>query len=100
MKIEIVEEKKNPLLSRKELKIKIIHKKATPPRQEVKDALVGLLGIDKERIILDSYISRFGVKESIGTARVYESKERALEVENRPVLLKNGLISEKGSQEE
>lgn len=100
MKIEIMEEKDNPLLNRKELKIKIIHDGATPSRQEVKDALVALLGIEKERVILDSYMSRFGVRESTGTARVYKTKERALEVESRAVLLKNGLLSEKKSEGE
>jgi small subunit ribosomal protein S24e len=99
MKIEIVEEKDNPLLNRKELKIKIIHEGATPSRQEVKDALVALLGIEKDRVILNSYTSRFGVRESTGTARVYETKERALEVESKPVLVKNKLLSEKESEE-
>ncbi len=98
MKIEIVEEKDNPLLNRKELKIKIIHEGATPSRKEVKDALVALLGAEKERVILDSYTSRFGMKESVGTARVYETKERALEVESKPVLAKNELLAEEESE--
>jgi small subunit ribosomal protein S24e len=100
MKIEILEEKDNPLLNRKELTLRIIHEEATPSRKEVRDALVALLGAEKDRVILDSYTSRFGKRESIGTARVYETRERALEVESKPVLLKNELLSEKGSEEE
>lgn len=100
MKIEIVEEKENPLLNRKELKLRIIHDAATPSRKEVRDALIALLGVEKDRVILDSYTSRFGKRESTGTARVYEIRERALEVEGKPALLKNELLSEKESAKE
>jgi small subunit ribosomal protein S24e len=99
MKIEIIEEKENPLLNRRELKIRVLHDNATPSRREVKEKLVALLGVDKEKVILNSYKSRYGVRESYGTARVYESKERALEVESKPVLLKNQLLEEKTSKE-
>lgn len=92
MKVEIVEERENPLLNRRELKIRVLHKDATPSRREVREKLIALLGVEGERVILDSYKSRFGVRESYGTARVYDSKERALEVESKPVLLKNQLL--------
>lgn len=93
MKIEIIEEKENPLLNRKELKIKVLHDNATPSRQEVRKMLVALLGVDKDTVILDSYKSRYGIKESYGSARIYNTKERALEVESKHLLEKNQLLA-------
>lgn len=89
MKIEIIKERENPLLKRKELTFKVVHDAATPQRQEVREKLIALLNAKKETVILDSYTSRYGIKESIGTARVYVSEARAVEVENKALIEKN-----------
>lgn len=92
MEVEILEEKENPLLERKELKVKIAHDAATPKISEVRDKLVAMLGVDKETLILDSFRSKFGARESIGFVKVYKTKERALKVEPRHRLEKNLLV--------
>lgn len=92
MEVRILEEKENSLLERKELKIKIAHDAATPKISEVRDKLVAMLGVDKETLILDSFRSKFGAKESVGFVKVYKTKERALQVEPRHRLEKNLLV--------
>lgn len=98
MEIKILEEKENPLLDRRELKVKIAHDAATPKISEVRDKLVAMLGVDKETLILDSFKSKFGAREGIGFVKVYRTKERALKVEPRHRLKKNLLI-EKAKKE-
>ncbi len=99
MEVRILEEKENSLLERKELKIKIAHDAATPKISEVRDKLVAMLGVDKETLILDSFRSKFGARESVGFVKVYKTKERALQVEPRHRLEKN-LLVEKTKREE
>ncbi len=89
MKIEIIEERENPLLNRRELRFKVLHDAATPSRKDVKDKLTALLNVKKETVILDSFTSRYGLKESVGTARVYKSQNRAREVESKFLIDKN-----------
>ncbi|MBI5253241.1 MAG: 30S ribosomal protein S24e [Euryarchaeota archaeon] len=99
MEVTILEEKENPLLDRKELRVKVVHDAATPRISEVRDKMVAMLGVDKETLILDSLKSRFGARESIGFVKVYKTKERALKVEPRHRLEKN-LLVEKTKREE
>lgn len=89
MKIEIIEERENPLLNRRELSFKVLHDAATPSRQEVRKKLIARLNAKKETVILDSFTSRYGLKESIGIARVYKSEARAREVESKFLIDKN-----------
>ena len=99
MEVKILEEKENPLLDRKELKVRIAHDAATPKISEVRDKLVAMLSVDKETLILDSFRSKFGARESIGFVKVYKTKERALSIEPRHKLEKN-LLVEKTKREE
>ena len=89
MKIEIIKERENHLLNRRELSFKVRHDAATPSRQEVRKKLIALLNAKKETVILDSFTSRYGLMESIGVVRVYKSEDRAREVESRFLIDKN-----------
>lgn len=99
MEIEIIEERENPLLERRELTVKVTHDAATPPRDAVREKLIALLNAGKDTVILGSLKSKFGVRESIAAVKVYKTKERALQVEPRHALEKNSLI-EKAKKEE
>jgi small subunit ribosomal protein S24e len=92
MKIDILEERENKLLGRREIKFKIVHEGPTPPRNEVREKLIAMLGAKPDAFILKSYRSRFGGGVSVGTCRVYSSKEKALEIESKPLLIKNGIL--------
>ena len=92
MEIEILEERENPLLERRELTVKVTHDAATPPRDAVREKLIALLNAGKDTVILGSIKSKFGARESIAAVKVYKTKERALQVEPRHALEKNSLI--------
>jgi ribosomal protein S24E len=92
MKIEVLNEEENPLLKRKQFEVKIIHDAATPSIEEIRKRISVSKEIGKGTIIIDSFKSQYGSKETIGTVKVYQTKERALEIEPRHRLIKNGLI--------
>lgn len=93
MQAEIVSRKENPLLKRIELQFKIVHHgEATPTRDTVREEIAKLAKAPKERVIIDHMNSQFGKLETLGYAKVYESKEDALEIERKYVLGRNKLI--------
>lgn len=96
MKIEILSEKENPLLKRKEFEVRITHDAATPSRSEIRKKVAGSKDIGKGTIIVDSFKSKYGSRETLGTVKVYQTKERALEIEPRYRLIKNELIDTEG----
>ncbi|MEK6977826.1 MAG: 30S ribosomal protein S24e [Candidatus Hydrothermarchaeota archaeon] len=100
MEIEIIEERENPLLERRELTVKVTHDAATPTRDAVREKLIALLNAGKDTVILGSLKSKFGVRESIAAVKVYKTKERALQVEPRHALEKNSLIEKAEKKEE
>ncbi|MFQ6120083.1 MAG: 30S ribosomal protein S24e [Methanosarcinales archaeon] len=98
MEIEIIEEKTNPLLNRQEITFKIEHKDATPSRNYVKKKLVALLNSKPELVIIEKLSSQFGKKETLGYAKIYESRKRAEQIE-REYILKRNTLSEKPEEE-
>ncbi len=92
MKIEILNEKENSLLKRKEVEVRITHDAATPSISEIRKKIAASKDIGKGTIIIESFKSKYGSRETLGTVKVYQTKERALEIEPRHRLIKNGLI--------
>ncbi|MEE8168295.1 MAG: hypothetical protein V3T58_05430 [Candidatus Hydrothermarchaeales archaeon] len=89
MKLEILEEVENPLFDRRELKVKVLHKAATPSWADVRDKISVLAKAKKDTVILDSIQSRFGIRESLALVRIYKTKDRALQIEPKHKLKKN-----------
>jgi len=89
VEIEILEERENPLLRRKELRVKVSHNGATPRRAEVREKIIALKDASSDRVVLHSLYSRFGARESIAFVKIYESPEAMLSVEQEHVLRKN-----------
>ncbi|GBE55206.1 30S ribosomal protein S24e [archaeon BMS3Bbin15] len=90
MEIEILEDRNNPVLHRREVRFKvIIHKGATPSRVEVRNKLIAILSADKNAFIVKKIESSFGVKVSEGSAMVYENREAMLKIEAEHLLKKN-----------
>lgn len=94
MEIEVLEEKENPLLDRKELTVRIIHNNATPKRIDVKKKIEALKTAAKGTVVVDSFKSKYGARESIGLVKIYKSKEAALRVEPEHILKKNMIIGD------
>lgn len=72
MKIEITEEKQNPLLHRKEIVLLIKNFEATPKKDDVLKEFASQAG---GAVVLGSFRSRFGKKEVKCSVKVYESEE-------------------------
>ncbi len=89
MEIEILEDRKNPLLHRREVRFKVIHEGATPSRAEVREKLIALLSADKNAFVVEKIESSFGSRVSEGFAKVYDSKEAMLNIEAEHLLRKN-----------
>jgi len=89
MKLEIIEDRENPLLERRELTVKIIYEKAPPTRDEVRAKLIAELNLDKDTTIVDKMDMKFGSRETITFVKVYKTKERMLEIEDESKIKKN-----------
>ena len=87
MEIEILNKKENPLLNRTEVQFKAIHpQEKTPKREALKEKLAKTMNKSKDRVIIDSMSSAFGVAETIGYAKIYKKKEDAAEIERKHIL--------------
>jgi len=93
MQLEVVARKENPLLKRTEIRFKAIHKaEPTPTRDALRAFLAKELKATKDIVLIDSQASTFGRYETHGYAKVYKSKEEALAVERKHILVRNKLI--------
>lgn len=75
MEIQIIGDRTNPVLKRRDISLKILNK-STPPRIEIKNKLAAMLNSKPELIIIEHLDSVFGKQEIIGAASIYESEER------------------------
>jgi len=89
MEVQVIEDRENKLLERREVAVKITFSGATPTRKEVKDRLIAVLNSDKDKLILGSINTGFGMKEAVADIRIYQSKDNAFKTEPRYVLRKN-----------
>ncbi|MFX1364428.1 MAG: 30S ribosomal protein S24e [Promethearchaeota archaeon] len=76
LNIEIMEEKKNPLIDRTELEIRIDHfGEGTPNRLEVKKKIAALQGSDEKLTIIKKLDTHFGSSHTIGKVYIYENSK-------------------------
>jgi len=72
--IEVMEEKKNPLIDRIELKFRIDHfGVSTPNRLEVKKKIAAMKGSDEKLTIIRKLNSHFGATYTVGKAYIYKN---------------------------
>ena len=96
MDVEIISERENPLLERREVKFRVKYPGAgSPGRQEVRSRLVAVLDSNKDLTVLDYLKPEYGRHASLGYVKVYASAEamkaeaghkvkRNFEVKERP----------------
>lgn len=98
MEINIIEEKENPLLDRKEIKFECLYPGESTPRVlEIKNKLVAILDADKDLLVVDRINQGFGESRASGYAKIYDSREKLIEIEPEHVIAKN---TEKTEEEE
>jgi len=92
MKMAITKKKENPLSKRTEVYFTIDHNgESTPGRNAVAEAIAKECKSKRECVVVDNIDSVYGKGMSKGYAKVYESKEAALEFDREYLLKRNGI---------
>ena len=88
MDVEIIEERDNPLLKRREYEFIISFEGATPSRGDVRKKLLSVLNSENRLTILDSYSMEYGMNKAKGLVKVYFDED-SVGVEPKYILSKN-----------
>jgi len=89
MDIQIIQSKDNPLLKRREVVFKVIFEQSTPSRKSVVERLAAIENSKVGLVYVDSLKTEFGKRESLGYAKIYQSEERAKEIERPHIIERN-----------
>ena len=89
MDIQVITEKNNPILKRREIAFKVIHDEATPSRKSVVEKLAATQNSKVGLVFVDSLRTEFGKRETIGYAKIYETAERAKQIERPHIIERN-----------
>ena len=101
MDIEIKDKIENPLLNRTEVHFDCTYQgEATPKIMDIKNKLVAMLDADKNLLVVDKVLPKFGEGTAEGYAKIYDSKENLKEIEQKHVIEKNTEPQEEESEEE
>jgi small subunit ribosomal protein S24e len=100
MEIEIIEEEANPMLHRTDVRFEVVHEDATPSRLSVRDSLAAKLNKDAQEVVVHKLDTKFGMRKTVGTAKVYETPEDAQDVEQDHMLERNKIGADAEAAEE
>jgi small subunit ribosomal protein S24e len=100
MDIDILSEEENPMLHRTDVRFKIVHEEATPSRLSVRDSLAAKLNKDSGEVVVHRLDTKYGMRKTIGYAKVYESAEDAADVEQEYMLERNKILGDDEGDEE
>jgi small subunit ribosomal protein S24e len=102
MNIDIIEEEENPMLHRTDVRFEVTHDEATPSRLSVRDSLAAKLNKDAEEVVVHELDTKFGMRTSVGYAKVYETSGHATDVEQDYMLERNKIAvdGDEGEAEE
>jgi len=89
MDIDIISEDENPMLHRSDVTFQVVHDEATPSRLSVRDSLAAMLNKDSDEVVVRKLDTKFGMRKTIGEARVYDSPDDARDVEQAYMLERN-----------
>jgi small subunit ribosomal protein S24e len=94
MEVEILSQEQNPMLHRTEVRFQIVHDDATPSRLSVRDSLAAKLDKDADEVVVHEMNTKFGMRKTVGYAKVYDSPEHARDVEQDHMLDRNKITAE------
>ncbi|MGQ9759106.1 MAG: 30S ribosomal protein S24e [Candidatus Methanomethylicaceae archaeon] len=86
--ISVVEDKFNPLLERREVKIEVASR-STPKRDLIRKAISTSIKVPVECVYVRSCLSSFGTNVSICRVHIYKDPERGKQVEPKYIQLRN-----------
>jgi len=98
MEIEILEERENPLLGRKEVRFIVSFDGPMVKRGEVRDKLVALLNAQPDLLVVDHLKVEYGRPRAVGYAKVYSDEGLMNKIEREHILKRN--FEEKKEEEE
>jgi small subunit ribosomal protein S24e len=87
--IQVIDEKNNPILNRREIVFKVIHDESTPTRKSVVEKLAATQNSKVGLVYVDSLKTEFGKRETVGYAKIYETAERAKQIERAHIIERN-----------
>ena len=99
MDVEILSEEENPMLHRTDVTFEVVHEEATPSRLSVRDSLAAKLNKDSDEVVVRELDTKFGMRKTVGYAKVYENAEDAQDVEQDHMLDRNKIDSEEAEAE-
>jgi small subunit ribosomal protein S24e len=100
MDVEIIDEDENPMLHRTDVRFQVVHEDATPSRLSVRDSLAAKLNKDAEEVVIRELDTKYGMRKTVGSAKVYESPEDARNVEQDHMLERNKIVADGDEAEE
>ncbi len=86
--ISIIEDKVNPLMERRELKLEVASQ-ATPKRDLLRKSVASSLKVPVERVYIKNVLSSYGKSIAVCKAYVYENAERGKQIEPPYVQFRN-----------
>ncbi|MFC5277391.1 30S ribosomal protein S24e [Halorubrum rubrum] len=100
MDVDIISEEENPMLHRTDIRFETVHDEATPSRLSVRDSLAAKLDKSSEEVVVHELDTKFGMRKTIGYAKVYDSAADALDVEQEYMLERNKIGADGDDGEE
>lgn len=100
MEVEIISQEENPMLHRSDVRFQIVHDDATPSRLSVRDSLAAKLDKSSSEVVVHELKTKFGMRKTVGYAKVYESAEFARDVEQAYMLDRNKIEADEGTDAE
>ena len=86
--ISIIEDRVNPLIERRELRIEVASQ-TTPQRDLLRKSIAASLKVPVERVYVKNVISSYGKSMAVCKVNVYDNEERAKMIEPKYVQLRN-----------
>ena len=99
MEIDIISEDDNPMLHRSDVRFEIAHEEATPSRLSVRDSLAAKLNKDSDEVVVHDLDTKFGMRTTVGYAKVYESPDFARDIEQEYMLDRNKIEADDADPE-
>ncbi len=100
MDVDIISEDENPMLHRTDVTFELVHEDATPSRLQVRDSLAAKLNKDADEVVIRKLDTKFGMRKTIGHAKVYETADDARDVEQDHMLERNKIGAEAEAEAE
>ena len=97
MEIQIIKDKTNPILKRREISLKVKNK-TTPSRIEVKSKLAALLNSKPELIVIEHLDTVFGKQEIGGAVSIYQSEERLKQLAHQHLVARDAPKVKEGAE--